>query len=484
MYRIDFINSNNAILHSLTIESGLDNINISAEKITGSDFFAKEPKRIEFTHPLNDWINQYIMSGNYEYERFISHFRVRFYAVQTGHTLSLQFTGVIDTSFLAYNEEDETVSFVAYDYIKLLSVYSDQKMLYALVNGYHPGYCFGYLVQRINQKLPFNIQVQWNGTYTVQAVNAMSVQIASLPWKEHLADIRAYGLNPHENFAGFGVSGGFVTFQIFMSNMLVSNGQHSVKIFAKTYIFYNNICVYEDKNGTIDTETNKYTYENMAQLTQEINKLKGNRYQAGSVMPSISHNINTYTSNVSASAWISNSAPDHISINFTGNPVPANLFPRGFYDGKNEQTEMLKVLKAALVLHNLTITCNNYGVLTLCNKNDLSVSGVAININTDNITEFNKKRKNREEINPTILDCLMGDSKALKDYISEYYNNFLTQIWEINITVSCHCEELADEAIYSFKLFDIIKINGVFYKITSLRPDLNNESIEIIAWEV
>jgi len=148
-YRVDFIdNTNYTVQHSLNFNDGLDKIRINADKIAGVYYFAKEPKRIEFECFKDEWIEDNILSGNYELDRYISSYYVRVY-----ENNNLIFHGIIDTSFIGYNAKTNIVTFTCYDYLKLFSKFSDIEMLYALMQGYNPGYCFGYMVQGIELRL-------------------------------------------------------------------------------------------------------------------------------------------------------------------------------------------------------------------------------------------------------------------------------------------------------------------------------------------
>ncbi len=143
MYRVDFVNKDNygQVLYTLTLSDGLDNVKLSAEQIAGTDYFAREPRRVEFECFKDAWLEEHILSGNYEHERYISHYEVRLFEKSM-----LIFHGVIDTSFTAYDAKTDIISFTCYDKLKLFSKFSDLKMLYALIDGYSCGYSLGYML--------------------------------------------------------------------------------------------------------------------------------------------------------------------------------------------------------------------------------------------------------------------------------------------------------------------------------------------------
>jgi len=73
-WRVDFVDRfTYSVQHSLSLADGLDNISLNADKIAGTSYFAKEPRRVEFECFRDDWIDANILSGEHEYDRYISH---------------------------------------------------------------------------------------------------------------------------------------------------------------------------------------------------------------------------------------------------------------------------------------------------------------------------------------------------------------------------------------------------------------------------
>ncbi len=477
MYRIDFISKDNyaQILHTVGLEQGLDDIKISADQIAGTDYFAREPKRLEFACLSDSWINEHILSGNYEHDRYISLFEVRAY--ENG---ALFFSGIIDTSFTSYNAKTETVSFTCYDKLRLFAKFSEIKMLFALSQGYHPGYCMGYLIQKIQNMIDINIPAQWNNSYSSLQLNIGFTEALNFGWKELIEPFS------HENWVikvrrvGFRLLGGHVHWQYIQIGEIVDipdSGliRRKAKVIARTYCFYNNICPMELPNYRKDTETSLHGDINTHNYN--LNQFESGYGESGLVSDSIflSEAPLFYYCPIEYSDWDVATAPETKSIQVQGNPIPVNVFPKGFYDGKGEQTENLKVLKAVLVLHNLTVISDKYGILYLVNKND--TSDVIHNIDSNDVIELKKKRINRSMPDLSVLDILIGDVKLLKQVVSDYYSDFFSQIWEVEIAVD-------NLQKYQLRLFHKIVVRANIYRITQVQRDVKNDEYLLKGWQI
>lgn len=454
------------LAHTLTLESGLENIRISADKIAGTDFLAKEPKRFEFQHPADEWINQYILADEAEITRMILKYTVKAY--QDG---VLMFTGIIDASFLEYNEREETVSFVCYDTIRLLSVFEDHKMLYALSAGYDPGQCMGYLLQSIRVATGFPVPAVWN-TYTPASFQVSDLEVLKIEWKkliEKTVDPRY--VSSVEAHCGFCLVNDIVELRFIgiSYNDTHNHGRIIVHIYAKKWKFYNKICPEEIQND-LDVESDVLDPDDVAQYIDTTlihwNETIYESFQANggiyTIDPLDIHND-----------LFPVSAPNTKTIRFTGNPIPERIYPSGFYDGKNEQVEKLKVLKIALLMHNLTINCDRQGTMHLHNL--LYSAGSTYIIDQSIISEYKIKRVNSSPPSLDLLDGLMGQTDPLKDCLTKYYEEMLTAKWELNITF---CTEGLNLLMY-----DVLVINGNRYIILSIKPDLEGFA-DVTAWRI
>jgi len=189
---------------------------------------------------------------------------------------------------------------------------------------------------------------------------------------------------------------------------------------------------------------------------------------------------NSYTFNIAESDIIHGyesweSASETLDVLFTGNAIPYNIHPKGFYNSGGESTEQLKVLKAILMLHNLTIISLPGGTIKLVNKADFNNNLIAIE-KTD-IIDFKRKRLNRDIPETSTLDCLLGDLTLLKSIILDSYSDFLSQIWELTATID-NLEK------YTISLFDRTQIEDKQYKVTEIQRDTQNDEYKVKAWEI
>jgi hypothetical protein len=74
-----------------------------------------------------------------------------------------------------------------------------------------------------------------------------------------------------------------------------------------------------------------------------------------------------------------------------------------------------------------------------------------------------------------VLEVLRGDTTFLGTVIKNYYSQFLSQIFEIKATIC---------ADYDINLFDDITIQGIKYRVVSIKPNLLNHTNDTIAWEM
>ncbi len=466
MYRIEFVNKDNytQIHHVLTLESGLDNIQISPEEISSEDYFAREPRRIEFECLVDDWIEANILSGQYEHLRYISLYEVRYYEQNV-----LKFHGIIDTSYTSYDEGSQSVTFCCYDKLRLFSVFNDTKMLYTLMNGYHPGYVFGYFCQKIEQTIPIHVNNNWT-QYSGLTLNAQLPEVYKIPWKELIKEMNSDGYTSMSVRYGF-IMQDLPVFRMILEGYKNSEGIFQVKLIARSYTIYNHICFYENEKIGVNVQSDQFDSTNAVDnfiaenLTGYMGSLSLSLSTDFGVFCVEAFNLNDINLNL---------APEYKSVSFSGNVIPLSVYPKGFYDGDNQQTECLSVLKAVLILHNLTIKSDASGVLHLINKNELSDR--VFHIGQDEVTSFSKKRLNRSVPELDVLDVLMGETDALKSVLADYYKGFLSQIWEVSLTVD-------NPGRYDFQIFDKIVLVGKTYRITRLENDLYENSI-ITAWEI
>lgn len=468
MYRVDFVNKDNygQVLYSVSLTEGLDNVKLSAEQITGTDYFAREPRRVEFECFKDAWLEENILSGAYEHDRYISHYEVRLY--EKG---SLCFQGIIDTSFTAYDAKTDIISFTCYDKLKLFSKFSDLKMLYSLIDGYSCGYCLGYMIQGIENKISLNIPAQWNNSYTPLNIQVNQLEVLKIKWKELLSEFK--GWNSYSLKYGLcDIGNNLVELQVLIiSEIPDESNRKKVKILGRKWIFYNTICPVEDTIQAVDEESDWFEVQADCDDYIESNTV----FYQQAVVSALYVNGKSYSTALSDNDMFYDTANEEIPVYFSGNAIPDSIFPKGFYQNGNEQTERLKVLKAVLMLHHLTIITDNAGTLYLLNKAE--VNSTLINIADQDIIEFKKKRINRSLPDTSVLDVLLGDNAKLKELISNYYLEYFSGIWEIEVS-------LDNLNKYNLHLFDKLQIQGLQYKITELQRDTINDEYLIKGWQI
>ncbi|MFA6633065.1 MAG: hypothetical protein WCU90_12265, partial [Kiritimatiellia bacterium] len=88
LFRVDFIQGKtdaadyNQVKHSLVDTSAIRKIislSVSSEKLMSVSNYTRQPRRVTFECFPTAWIQEYILSGDYEHDRYISHYEVKVY---------------------------------------------------------------------------------------------------------------------------------------------------------------------------------------------------------------------------------------------------------------------------------------------------------------------------------------------------------------------------------------------------------------------
>ena len=402
------------------------------------------------------------------------------YFIRLYENNTLVFHGIIDTSFVSYNAKTEIVRFTCYDYIKLLSKFSELKILFALMQGYHPGYCFGYMVQGVELALGITLSHIWSSGWTALNIQKTALEILRIEWRDIMSKF--------DNWNGeLVVEAGFLITNIYTPEfrLLVYKDHHQgnysqYKIYGRKYRFYNHICFHQATDVDIDEQTNTYHEDNYDLMEAERLEICFSYYESTSWIGNdtldnegriYSFVINPEDLPVNGSQNVTETK----SLEFTGNVIPYNIYPKGFYELGGKATEILKVLKTALMLHNLTIVSIPSGTIKLVNKNESSNN--LITIDSADVIEFKRKRLNRSIPEVSTLDTLLGDVSVLKSIVSEYYEEFFSMTWELTTIVD-------NLSKYTITLFDKIQIDGIQYRVTEIQRDPKADEYKIKAWEL
>ena len=518
MYRVEFFTEENSIyeldrIRTYSISDGLDKINISAEQITGTDYFANEPRRIEFVLFNDNWIEKYMLSGKYEYEKFISQYRVRFYKNE-----DLFFTGIIDTSNLSYDIRSEEVSFIVYDYLKIMKIYDDiifvlnnvslipHEYLSRCVNSLNTRWRRGSKVFRF--KLTFDPDKQIYNHLRLDTNNRLLLHVIE---SEPENKLRTNFIN----YSGFKEIDGRYYFLIFQSTTQIGklSGKwvcQKMEYSCVTYEITNRIQI-SKIHEIVKTNTYKYPPGNdsMHDFFNNIQKEPFKIYFDGFIKITGSH-----TKSVGDRRFLIQFSDNELTNiknfdNGTQNPfsVPDLNFQWMFnireipvYNNKDiivrfdheyevyfqgdflsEQFIMAKalakyidILKVLLLLHNLTIRCDAKGEFIIQNKeNSNNINMIKIDLN--DVFEMDLKRANKGKIDLNLIeDAIEGDTTVLQNILLNYYNDFLSSKWEISLVIP---------EKYNVKLFDNIEIDSKIYQVASIKPNISNQCIEIRAWK-
>lgn len=496
LFQIDFIQGKtdapnyNQIVHSLVdlaTERKVITLAVSSDKLQGGSSFAREPKRLTFECFVDDWITEYLFSGDYEHERYISHYEIRAYRDDV-----LIFSGIIDTSNMNDNVAEEIVSFLCYDKIKLFSIYNDLQQFYALSAGYQPAQILAYFAQKITQRIPISVPVSSSG---------FSVPGSLIPVPDTVANsVRLQTIDISEmctkpaNAGGWTYSwdsGGYVSpkhgyrtqtlanrMTYVMGHKKVVKGYFSEQIqpiYRATYKavvveLYSGLSMVVKKHDFVSAWTNDYAQiqghdQNFAAFFTTNGLPAGvlNNLSSSGVLNGTNF-YSYYAENTELIPWV------------YGAWLPSYLHPGKFYETGmgTELTNCLKVLQAVLLLYNATLLVSTSGTVILKSKEQAVLTPIVI-ADAD-VVHMARQRANAEVPDMSGLDVLCGDTAVLQRLAKAYLMDFHAGKWKLTGTIDRLERELA--------LGDYIKIKGITYCIVDLRRDYVADDYKIIAWKV
>ena len=490
LFKIDFVQGKtdasdyNQVKYSLedtTTNRAIISLSVSADKLESVSNYSREPKRLVFECFPTTWIEDNILSGNNEHERYISHFEVKVY--RDG---SLFFSGIIDTSQLSFDVSSGILKITCYDKIKLLSLYSDITHYYSLTAGYQPYWILAYFLQDIEQKIPVNIP--YSNQFTLPTMNIGNgdlITIAHIDFDDLLAFPNPTGGWTY-SYDSTGWPGPFWGYRIdsvanrisfiFAYKKVVkatypspSATRYQGRYRGRIYQFFNNICPvvieYDEKTDWV---------EDLASLENTTNEFI-NFYIKNGISESTLYSGLTSTGLIDGRSYGSGHYVNHwIEAHFYGNLFPAKLFPGKAYENYNdEQTDNIKALQAMLMLYNATIFSNPQGQIVFRNKD--AYTSAVIDIDADDIVSFVTKRGNPEKPEINCLDILAGDTTQLQSIIKDYLIDFHDSKWS--------CEAVIDNlSKYNLTLQSKIRIQNKVYAITELERNYQDDEYKVKAW--
>ncbi len=490
MFRVDFIMGKtdaadyNQVKHSLEDSStnrAIISLSVSSDKLQSVSNYSREPKRLVFECFPTVWIQENILSGNNEHERYISHFEVKVYRDE-----ALFFTGIIDTSQLSFDVASSILKITCYDKIKLLSLFSDLTHYYSLSAGYLPQWILAYFIQDIGQKIPVNIP--YSNQFSLPTLNIGSgnaLTIAHIGFDDLLAFPNpTHGWTYSYDGSGWpGPQWGFLIDTIANRMSFVFAYKKVIKASypspaatryqgryrGRVYKFFNNICPvvveYDEKTDWV---------ENLASLENATNEFIGFFLKNG-ISESTLYNGLASVGSIDGHSYGSSQYVNHwIEAHFHGNLFPAKLHPgKAYVNYTDERTDNIKVLQAMLMLYNATIFSNPQGQIVFKNKD--AYSSTVIDIDADDVVDLVTKRGNPEKPQISSLDILTGNTAQLQNLIKDYLIDFHDSKWSCEATIDSLSK-------YNLYLQSRIRIQNQIYVITELERNYIEDEYRVKAW--
>lgn len=490
LFKIEFIQGKttasdyNQLKHSLVdtaANRAIISLSVSADKLQSVSNYTREPKRLVYECFPTTWIQDNILSGSNEHERYVSHFEVRVYRENV-----LFFTGIIDTSQLSFDISSGILKITCYDKIKLLSLYSDLTHYYSLTAGYLPIWILAYFLQDIEQAIP--ISIPYSNQFAVPTLNLTSgnaLTIAHIDFDDLIEFPNPTGgwtYSHHSSgwpgpYSGFIVdtAGNKISYVFAYKKVIQATypnpaaTRYQGRFRARIYKFYNNICPvlieYDERTDWV---------EDLPSLDNAYNEFMSFFTEHGINQTTLFSNL-TSTGSLGSSYYGSSQYYNHwVEANFHGNLFPAKLQPGKSYETlKEEQTDNIKALQAMFMLYNATIYTNVSGQIILKNKDAYSTT--IIDIADEDVVSFMTNRGNPEKPEIASLDIMAGDTAQLQTHIKDYLIDFHDSKWS--------CETVTDNlSKYNLSLQSKIRIKTKVYAITELEWDYINDEYKVKAW--
>lgn len=495
LFRIDFVQGKTdaadygQVKHSL-VDTDRDreiiSLIVSADKLHSVSNYSREPKRLVFECFPGIWIEENILSGNNEHERYISHFEVKVYRDNV-----LIFTGIIDTSQLSFDVSSGILKMTCYDKIKLLSVFSDLTHQYSRAAGYLPIWILGYFLQDIEQTIPISIP------YTNQlGLASLDIPMGSALTVAHI-DFDDMILFPpqltwgwtysyHDSgwpgpYYGYRVNTAIneISFVFAYKKVIQSiynipgvyQSHYQARFRGRVIRFYNSICAvvseYEEKSNW---ETD------LASLGNADNEFMDFFAEKGISSSNLFTGLSS-TGSLEGKVYGSSQYYGHwVEASFHGNLLPVKVHPGKAYETyQAEQTESLKALQAMLMMYNATIFTDAIGRIVLKNKD--AYSSEILSIDDRDVISLISKRGNQEVPDVGTIDVLAGDTTQLQGMIKSSLLDFYDSKWSIEARIS----QLSK---YDIGLYAKIQIQSRIYAIIEVDRDIAHDEIKLKAWRL
>lgn len=487
LFKVDFIQGKTdavdygQVKHSL-VDSATKRMIItlamSADKLTSVSNYTREPRRCTFECFPSTWIEDYILAGTYEHERYISHYEVKIYRNGV-----LFFSGIIDTTQMSLDAGTGVLKFTCYDKLKLLALYSDITHYYSLSAGYAPEWILGYSIQDIMQEIPVAIASQGNVVIPDTTIpSGAPITLVQIDYDDMLAPsavgggwtyevhtstwsspIRGWKLRPEANCADYL----FAHFAVIHGS---SGTDHIYQARARGRI----IRYYHHLAGV--TQEHEYVGgwdESTDAIEGAENDLRDYFHKAGYDDTMLAALVGSGSVD-GANYGSSHAAGLFATATMHGAVYPSRLHPGMSYEtAQTEQTENLKALQAMLMLYNATLVCNAQGVIQIVPKGTWSVSTRTISNN--DVIAMTRTRLNAEKPDLSTLDVLAGDTAKLAEYVGQDLVGFHAGVIQASMTI----DRIDANPI---QLLDRILVDGETWGVTEIECDFINDEMKVKAW--
>lgn len=489
LWRVDFIQGKtNAsdygqVVHSLVdtaVERVIMDLKLSGDRLQAVSNYSREPKRLEFECFIDGWIEVYLLSGDYEHERYISHYEVQAYRDDV-----VIFTGIIDCSLLSHDPSG-IIKVTCYDKLKLLQVYADLTHYYSLTSGYLPQWILGYFAQDISQAIP--VAVPYVNAMTLPSQTITMVDAKTLVHVDY-DDLVAFP-NPTGGWSysfeagytslafGYRYSAldGRLSFVFAVKRVVKATypspaaTRYQGRLRGRVFRVLNGLCLvsseydvmtdWVDNLEAIDASVVEYESWFAAQgvPVSVFSGLTGSESRDGK----------GYGSSHAANLWV--------EANVWGNIFPSKLHPgKAYVTYQAEQTSNMQVLQAITMLYNATLVADVQGRIVMRSKE--TVSGATMVIADNDVVTVQTKRGNQEQPDMSVLDVLAGDTALLKQLVKDYLLEWHGWKWSIEAVI-----DGLDN--YSILLQSRVQIQGVDYVVYQVETDFVNDEYKIGAWRI
>lgn len=482
-----------SVFRQYRLQDGLNNVRLNGDKITSSEYFAREPRRLEFELLHDNWLQQYMLTGQNEWKKCISRFEVALDV--NGH---LWFSGIINMMFTEFDYATRVVKFICYDKLRLITL-SEGEIDFSQ-NGYEDRVFINsgiitLMLTRVSAFFGLPTTPSYQVTANVPTLYRDSYPFFTLP----LTDIRQAS---YIDFSSTDNAGATYSDPDFKYGYYQNNGRIGFFIYREGYYtkglgtdarerrlgvgrrweIFNNLCPEEPQDSDFSHDTGWYEpwdmvdeqgqhvpEQELMELQEALNEWFGTFGQTASGPHETYFVQDNRTWAVSQAFGPNTTSPTRLTL--TGNLIPAGISPA--------QTSMnpLSLFKAALMLWNLTTLSQPDGTLVLSDKN--SESGAEIFVDWHDLVGLKRRRDTFSTPTLSTLTALRGDTTALQAAMAEYYR--FDPVWQLEIT-------LDNLKKYDLHLFDNLTINDNIstkrYRIYELKPNLIRDCWEIVAWEL